>query len=162
MFTKRLIQIAISIGVIAFILSMSRVFLSLDERHGSSDFYIYNLNLAGPLSAFLSIIIISTLIVIIGAYLNKRYDIIGMPLIISGIFTLTLISIINYIAMSSGTQDNTTSNIILLVIFSIELIGLIAFAELKLPNIIKIENHKPAPPLANPVSGITQPPTGIQ
>ena len=80
------------------------------------------------MTAFLSVVLASSVFVLIGALLKKDYDIIGTPLILAGVFSLVLITITAYfskhIAYGASDAGQMQGEIALVVAIILEWIGL--------------------------------------
>ena len=96
---KTLFELAASAAIIALVLSVSRLFLSSSDR-SETFMFAYNLAQSSQMTAFLSVVLISLPFIIIGAFLAKEYDIIGVPMVIGGLASLIFITTAAYLVQS--------------------------------------------------------------
>lgn len=130
---KVFFQFAIAVAVVALIFSISRLFLSASDRGSSAYYYFYDLSVVSQMTAFLSIVVISILATILGAFLVKEYDIVGGPLLGGGLFSLILITIFAYAYQYfggeyfGGARVSGTAELVLTLVIGIEWFGLAAY-----------------------------------
>ncbi len=128
-----------TIVLVALVLSVSRIFLSLSDRGGLFLYYNYNVYISTQMMAFLSVVLISAVLLIVGAFLAKEYDVIGTPMLISGMFSLVFITIMAY--FSKGVRYGITNSeigmmqgeIVLTLAIVVEWIGLATYCWLHYP-----------------------------
>lgn len=127
---KTLFKLAGAAAIIALILSISRLFLSTSDR-GMTTFFTYNLAYSSQMTAFLAVIMISVLLVVIGALLSKEYDIFGTPMLIGGILSLVYVTAAAYLiqSFSRGAGDNVAlGEFVLTAVIAVEWFMLVIFA----------------------------------
>jgi hypothetical protein len=127
---KTLFILAGLVAVIALILSVSRLFLSTSDRNTIEGYWFYDITQTSQMMAFLSIMFVSVPLLLIGSFIRKNYDIIGLPLMIGGLLTMvfetTVVFAVFY--MSSHNQTDTmTAEIVLTFTIAIEWLMLVVY-----------------------------------
>lgn len=158
---RSLFKIAVSVAVVALILSISRLFLSSSDRTSTAFYFAYDLSVSFQMMAFISVIIISIGFLLIGSLIMKEYDIIGVPLAIGGLFSLIAITVMCYLTQSYDHfkgPNSTLAELVLTTVIGIEWLMLLIY----IWKIYPVEGDNQIPPVSTttPQSIPTQqPPT---
>lgn len=127
---KSFFIVAALVAVIALILSISRLFLSSSDRTGIEGFFTYDLTVSSQMIAFLSIIIISIPLIMVGSFLKKEYDIVGIPLMLGGLLVMifeTVVVFANFYLGSHGQADTMPAELVLTFVLAVEWLMLVIY-----------------------------------
>lgn len=152
---KSFFIIAALVAVIALILSVSRLFLSSSDRTAVEGFWMYDITQSSQMVAFLSIIIISIPLIMIGSFIRKNYDIIGVPLMMGGLLTMifeTAVVFGVFYLSSHYQQDTLVAEVVLTLVLAAEWLMLVVY-------LWQSEDKLMATPVATPHTPNPNPPT---